>query len=45
MDWVESKKLLNEDLLYPLPALTASSPAPITPLPDNIFPHRLAPSA
>ena len=40
---VESKNFLNEDLLDLLPTLAVPSPAPITPLPANIFPIRLAP--
>ena len=37
--------LLDEDPLDPLLILAVLSPALITPLPANIFPNKLAPSA
>ena len=42
--WWNQKSFLNEDLLDPLPTLAFSSPAVITPLPNTIFPNKLAPN-
>ena len=41
---MESKIFLSEDFLDLYPTLAVPSPAHITPLPDNIFPNRLAPN-